>query len=133
MNKTLTLQTSQAAKLRKTNILAILATASVSVASLCSVFSSMAFAAGEEISNAVIKVCKDIGGIMTAILNPICAVVIGICLLTLIFGKNSKSADSSIQWIKRVVICFVCFNCIGLFLSYGTSLMAGIGGQSNWG
>jgi hypothetical protein len=93
----------------------------------------MAFAAGEEISNAVIKVCKDIGGIMTAVLNPICAVVIGICLLSLIFGKNSKSADSSIQWIKRVVICFVCFNCIGLFLSYGTSLMAGIGGQSNWG
>ena len=130
MNKTLTLQTSQATKLHKTSTLAV---ASASVASLCSVLSSMAFAAGEEISNAVIKVCKDIGGIMTAVLNPICAVVIGICLLSLIFGKNSKSADSSIQWIKRVVICFVCFNCIGLFLSYGTSLMAGIGGQSNWG
>ena len=108
MNKTLTLQTSQATKLRKTSTLAV---ASASVASLCSVLSSMAFAAGEEISNAVIKVCKDIGGIMTAVLNPICAVVIGICLLSLIFGKNSKSADSSIQWIKRVVICFVCFNC----------------------
>ncbi len=130
MNKTLTLQTSQATKLRKTSTLAV---ASASVASLCSVISSMAFAAGEEISSAVIKVCKDIGGIMTTILNPICAVVIGICLLSLIFGKNPKSADSSIQWIKRVVIGFVCFNCIGLFLSYGTSLMVGIGGQSNWG
>ena len=75
MNKTLTLQTSQATKLRKTSTLAV---ASASVASLCSVLSSMAFAAGEEISNAVIKVCKDIGGIMTAVLNPICAVVIGI-------------------------------------------------------
>lgn len=130
MNKTLTLQTSQATKLRKTSTLAV---ASASVASLCSVLSSMAFAAGEEISNAVIKVCKDIGGIMTTVLNPICSVVIGFCLLILIFDKNPKSADASLQWIKRIVLCFVCFNCIGLFLSYGTSLMAGIGGQSNWG
>lgn len=130
MNKTLTLQTSQATKLRKTSTLAV---ASASVASLCSVLSSMAFAAGEEISNAVIKVCKDIGGIMTAVLNPICSVVIGFCLLILIFDKNPKSADASLQWIKRIVLCFVCFNCIGLFLSYGTSLMVGIGGQSNWG
>lgn len=130
MNKTLPLQTSQATKLRKTSTLAV---ASASVASLCSVFSSMAFAAGEEISNAVIKVCKDIGGIMTAVLNPICSVVIGFCLLILIFDKNPKSADASLQWIKRIVLCFVCFNCIGLFLSYGTSLMVGIGGQSNWG
>ena len=130
MNKTLTLQTSQATKLRKTSTLAV---ASASVASLCSVFSSMAFAAGEEISNAVIKVCKDIGGIMTAVLNPICSVLIGFCFLFLIFDKNPKSADASLQWIKRIVLCFVCFNCIGLFLSYGTSLMAGIGGQSNWG
>jgi len=130
VNKTLTLQTSQATKLRKTSTLAV---ASASVASLCSAFSSMAFAAGEEISNAVIKVCKDIGGIMTTVLNPICSVVIGFCLLILIFDKNPKSADASLQWIKRIVLCFVCFNCIGLFLSYGTSLMAGIGGQSNWG
>lgn len=126
MNKTL--QAGNGVKLRKTDVFS-----AASVASFCAMLSTMAFAAGEEISNAVIKVCQDVGGIMTAILNPICAVIIGFCLIKLIFGSNSKSADASLQWIKRVVICFVCFNCIGLFLSYGTSLMAGIGGQSNWG
>ncbi len=125
MNKTLT----QGKVIKKTDML-IFSLVAVLLAAMSTMF---AFAAGEEISNAVITVCQDIGGIMTAVLNPICSVVIGICLITLIFGKNSKSADASIQWIKRVVICFICFNCIGLFLSYGTSLMSGIGGQSNWG
>lgn len=63
----------------------------------------MAFAAGEEISNAVIKVCKDIGGIMTAVLNPICAVVIGICLLSLIFGKNSKVPTLLFSGLKELL------------------------------
>ena len=126
MNKNMT----QKNKVIRKSDLIIFALITVLLVSMSTMF---AFAAGEEISTAVTTVCKDIGGIMTAIINPICSVVIGICLITLIFGKNSKSADASIQWIKRVIICFVCFNCIGLFLSYGTSLMSGIGGQSNWG
>ena len=126
MNKNMT----QKSKVIRKSDLIIFALITVLLVSMSTMF---AFAAGEEISNAVTTVCKDIGGIMTAIINPICSVVIGICLITLIFGKNSKSADASIQWIKRVIICFLFFNCIGLFLSYGTSLMSGIGGQSNWG
>ncbi len=102
------------------------------VAGLMTALATMAFADGTEIINAVKKVCADIGGIMTAVINPVCAVIIGICIIRLIFGANSKSADSSIQWIKRVVIGFVCFNLIGLFLQYGTSLMTSVGGQSNW-
>lgn len=126
MNKTIIRQSKVA---KKTDLL-MFAIVAVLMVAMSTVF---AFSAGEEISNAVITVCKDIGGIMTAILNPICSVVFGICLLTLIFGHDQKSAAPSIQWIKRVIGCFVCFNCIGLFLSYGTSLMAGIGGQSTWG
>jgi hypothetical protein len=103
------------------------------VAGLMATLATMAFADGSaDIIAAVKKVCVDIGGIMTAIINPICAVIIGICIIRLIFGANSKSADSSIQWIKRVVIGFVCFNLIGLFLQYGTSLMTSVGGQSKW-
>lgn len=85
-----------------------------------------------DIAGAVVKVCQDIGSLMSAILNPVCSVMFGINLFSLIFGTNSKSADAAISRIKKIIICFVCFNCIGLFLSYGTTLMQSIGGQSNW-
>lgn len=85
-----------------------------------------------DISDAVVKVCQDIGTIMTSIINPVCSVLFGFNLFSLILGTNSKTADNAISRIKKIVICFVCFNCIGLFLSYGTTLMQSIGGQSTW-
>ena len=97
-------------------------------------FSAFSFSAGAEatIANKVIDVCQSIGSVMTTILSPVCAVCLGICLISLIFGKNSKTADSSIQWIKRIVICFVLFNCIGLFLEYGVGLMNDVSSKNHW-
>lgn len=95
----------------------------------------MVFCAGEgswDIAGAVVKVCQDIGALMTAILNPVCSVLLGFSLFSLVFGTNSKSADNAITRIKRIVICFVIFNCLGLILTYGTTLMQSIGGQSTW-
>lgn len=95
----------------------------------------MVFCAEEgsgDIAGAIVKVCQDIGALMTAVLNPVCAVLLGFSLFSLILGTNSKSADNAITRIKRIVICFVIFNCLGLLLTYGTTLMQNIGGQSNW-
>lgn len=79
--------------------------------------------------NAVVKICNDIGKFLTAIINPICAVLIGVSLFSIIFGTNSHSTENAIDKIKKISICFIIFNCLGLILTYGTSLMAGIGGQ----
>lgn len=78
---------------------------------------------------AVVKICNDIGTFLTAIINPVCAVLIGVSLFSIIFGTNSKSTEEAISRIKKIFICFVVFNCLGLILTYGTSLMSNIGGQ----
>lgn len=98
------------------------------VAVILATISVVAFADGE-IANAVTKIANDIYKILASILNPVCVAILAFCIIRLILGSNSKGAESSIQWIKRVVIGFACFNMLGLFLTYGENLMKSVGGQ----
>ena len=59
---------------------------------------------------------------VTAIFNPLCVLALGICICILVMGRNSKSADSSMSWAKRIVICFVVFNMMGTLLAWVSGL-----------
>lgn len=86
------------------------------------VLPAFAYSTPEEI---IKKVITSIGGIMTSIFSPLCVLILGIAIVSIILCKDSKSATSGFSWAKRAVIGFVVFNCLGSILQYGTDLLAG--------
>ena len=60
--------------------------------------------------------------IISGIFDPLCIVALGICIVILVLGRNSKSADSSMSWAKRIIICFIVFNILGTLLAWVTDV-----------
>ena len=65
--------------------------------------------------------------VINTIFDPICVLALGICIVILVLGRNSKSAESSMSWAKRIVICFVIFNIAGTILTFLTGAFNGTG------
>lgn len=86
------------------------------------VLPTLAYSTPEQI---IKKVITSIGGIMTSIFSPLCVLILGIAIVSIILCKDSKGATNGISWAKRAVIGFVIFNCLGSILQYGTQLFAG--------
>lgn len=89
-----------------------------------SVMAVQAFAA-TGLSDAILNVIKSLGTLLNTVFTPLCVLVIGISIVTIMIGKSSKSADEGISWAKRAVGCFVVFFLLGSILTYGVSLFAG--------
>ena len=77
------------------------------------------------LSDAILNVIKSIGTLLNTVFTPLCVLVLGISIVTIMIGKSSKSADEGISWAKRAVACFVVFFMLGSILTYGVSLFAG--------
>lgn len=77
------------------------------------------------LSDAILNVIKSLGTLLNTVFTPLCVLVIGISIVTIMIGKSSKSADEGISWAKRAVGCFVVFFLLGSILTYGVSLFAG--------
>lgn len=77
------------------------------------------------LSDAILNVIKSIGTLLNTVFTPLCVLVLGISIVTIMIGKSSKSADEGISWAKRAVECFVVFFLLGSILTYGVSLFAG--------
>lgn len=89
-----------------------------------SVMAVQAFAA-TGLSEAILNVIKSLGTLLNTVFTPLCVLVLGISIVTIMIGKSSKSADEGISWAKRAVECFVVFFLLGSILTYGVSLFAG--------
>lgn len=89
-----------------------------------SVMAVQAFAA-TGLSDAILNVIKSLGTLLNTVFTPLCVLVLGISIVTIMIGKSSKSADEGISWAKRAVGCFVVFFLLGSILTYGVSLFAG--------
>lgn len=89
-----------------------------------SVMAVQAFAA-TGLSDAILNVIKSLGTLLNTVFTPLCVLVIGISIVTIMIGKSPKSADEGISWAKRAVGCFVVFFLLGSILTYGVSLFAG--------
>lgn len=77
------------------------------------------------LSDAILNVIKSLGTLLNTVFTPLCVLVIGISIVTIMIGKSPKSADEGISWAKRAVGCFVVFFLLGSILTYGVSLFAG--------
>lgn len=117
LTKKNTLQNKNSKKLSK----CISAMAAFAVTSAMAV---QAFAA-TGLSDAILNVIKSLGTLLNTVFTPLCVLVLGWSIVTIMIGKSSKSADEGISWAKRAVGCFVVFFMIGSILTYGVSLFAG--------
>lgn len=88
-----------------------------------------AFAA-TELSAAIKSGCQSVGQLMTSILGPVCVLVLGFAIFSIIVGKNSKSAETGMDWAKRAIFGFIIFNLLGSILQYGVTLFSG---TQQWG
>lgn len=77
------------------------------------------------LSDAILNVIKSLGTLLNTVFTPLCVLVLGISIVTIMIGKSSKSADEGVSWAKRAVGCFVVFFLLGSILTYGVSLFAG--------
>lgn len=117
LTKKNTLQNKNSKKLSK----CISAMAAFAVTSAMAV---QAFAA-TGLSDAILNVIKSLGTLLNTVFTPLCVLVLGWSIVTIMIGKSSKSADEGISWAKRAVGCFVVFFLLGSILTYGVSLFAG--------
>lgn len=99
----------------------------ISVVAAFAVTSAMAVQAfaATGLSDAILNVIKSLGTLLNTVFTPLCVLVLGISIVTIMIGKSSKSADEGISWAKRAVGCFVVFFLLGSILTYGVSLFAG--------
>lgn len=77
------------------------------------------------LSEAILNAIKSLGTLLNTVFTPLCVLVLGWSIVTIMIGKSPKSADEGISWAKRAVGCFVVFFMIGSILTYGVSLFAG--------
>lgn len=91
---------------------------------ITSAMAVQAFAA-TGLSDAILNVIKSLGTLLNTVFTPLCVLVLGISIVTIMIGKSPKSADEGISWAKRAVGCFVVFFLLGSILTYGVSLFAG--------
>lgn len=92
----------------------------------------VSFADNTELGAAITTLIGKIGTLLTTVFGPLCVLILAIAIITIIIGKNSKSAESGMEWAKRAVIGFIAFNLLGSILTYGISLFSQAGTQQ-WG
>lgn len=86
--------------------------------------------AATDLATAIKNICTKIGTTLTSILGPVCVLVLGFAIFSIIVGKNSKSAETGMDWAKRAIIGFIIFNLLGTILTYGIGLFSG---TQQWG
>ena len=96
----------------------------VAAFAVTSAMAVQAFAA-TGLSDAILNVIKSLGALLNTVFTPLCVLVLGWSIVTIMIGKSSKSADEGISWAKRAVGCFVVFFLLGSILTYGVSLFPG--------
>lgn len=84
------------------------------------------------LSDAVISICNKIGTLLTQVFGPLCILVLGIAIISIMVGQNSKSAENGMSWAKRACGCFIAFNILGSVLTWGLTLFSNTN-VSAWG
>lgn len=88
----------------------------------------------KDLNEAIISILNGVGTLLTSVFGPLCILVLGLAIVSILVGKNSKSAEQGMEWAKRACICFVVFNLLGAILTWGFDLFNGLGTNvSDWG
>lgn len=83
-------------------------------------FSVCAYASS--LGNKLTEIFKSLYGDVSAIFDIAAIVCLGVCLLTLLFGRSSKSAESSYTWMKTIIGCFIIFHFLGTLVPWLSGL-----------
>ena len=105
---------------------ALITTAAIYASTLMTTF------AATDLSSAIKNICNKVGTLLTSVFGPLCILILGIAIITILIGKNSKSAEQGMEWAKRACICFIVFNLLGSILTWGITLFSGTN-VSSWG
>lgn len=65
---------------------------------------------------------------VTAVFDIAAILALGVCLVTLLFGRGSKSAEKSYDWMKTIIGCFIVFHFLGTLVPWLSGLFEGTGG-----
>ena len=105
----------------------------MSVLPLSAALTTVTFAARTtDLASAVTSILNSIGTLLTSVFGPLCILVLGLAIVSILVGKNSKSAEQGMEWAKRACICFVVFNLLGSILTWGLGLFSNTN-VSSWG
>lgn len=86
-----------------------------------SVFAINAFAASS-LGTKLQEIFKTCYSDVSTIFDIAAILALGVCLLTLLFGRGSKSAEKSYEWLKIIIACFIVFHFLGTLVPWLSGL-----------
>lgn len=60
---------------------------------------------------------------LNGIVSLLAVVICAWCFCIKMFSKNPRSIEEATQWMKRVIIAWLCFQLLGLFVNIGNSVV----------
>ena len=76
------------------------------------------FAATYNITNRFISIFNNIRDDLIVFSTAAVGVIVIVCLITLIFTKNERATQMAWDWLKRIVICYICIISITSLISF---------------
>lgn len=87
------------------------------------------------IANAFKEMFKKVYAAMLAVVTAIATILCAICLIMRMTSKNPKTAEEATQWIKRIIITWLCFMLLSVFVNFAMEIVnqSGANTTSPWG
>lgn len=87
-----------------------------------SVFAINAFAAASSLGTKLKEIFQTCYSDVSTVFDVAAILALGVCLLTLLFGRGSKSAEKSYEWLKIIIACFIIFHFLGTLVPWLSGL-----------
>lgn len=76
------------------------------------------YAAKYQITQKFINIFNNIRDDLVLFSSSAAGVFVIICLLTLLFTKNERATQIAWDWLKRIVVCYICIISITSLISF---------------
>lgn len=92
---------------------------------LVSIFSTTAYAAGDDVWDKATEIMKDVYNQILGISTIAAIVTAATALLLMNFSRNNRTVDESRAWLKRIIITWAILNGLGFIMAYISPFFAG--------
>ena len=79
----------------------------------------ISYAAKYSITNKFVTIFDNIKGDLIIFSSSAAGVCVVVCLLTLVFTKNERATQLAYNWLKRIIVCYVCIISITSLYNFG--------------
>ena len=94
-------------------------------ATLVSIFSTTAYAAGDDVWDKATEIMKDVYNQILGISTIAAIVTAATALLLMNFSRNNRTVDESRAWLKRIIVTWAILNGLGFIMAYISPFFAG--------